>query len=203
MLRHNQAKTLKTRFILLSSLLILVSAKALSATSAVEAINSIQPNSEITFGTELDALPFITGGYYFSAIGGLDQFRLRGIISQVYLPGFAYDSANFTKSSLSVYALVLDYFFSQNYRGYWVGGGVENWTGKVNGNIAGTSGTFQEWVSTLGTGYNWFFYENFYVNPWFAVHAKLTGDSQAQVGSQVYLVRSFEAEGSLKIGWYF
>lgn len=166
-------------------------------------LNTTGSRPEFNFGTELDALPFITSGYYFSIIGGLDRFRVRAIVSQINLPGFAYDSENFTKSSLHVYACVLDYFFKPDYHGWWIGGGVENWSGTVNGSSAGTTGTYREWVATLGSGYNWFFYGNFSLNPWAAVHARIAGDSQTQVGNQTYSVSSIEAEGSVKIGWYF
>lgn len=159
--------------------------------------------SQFTLGTELDALPFITGGYYFSVIGGYNQFRLRAMISQVNLPSFTYDNSLFSKSSLHVYALVLDYFFAPDARGLWIGGGFEHWGGTVESNEIGASGTFGEWVSTLGTGYTWFFYKNFYLNPWVAVHAKIAGDATAQVGNQTYSVHELQAEGSLKIGWYF
>lgn len=128
------------------------------------------PLSEYTLGTEIDALPFLTGGYHFSVIGGMDRFRLRAIVSQVTLPRFVFDSSHFGASSLHVSALVVDYFFAPKNHGFWVGGGFENWTGAIDGKISGTSGSYQEWISTLGAGDNWFFYQNFYLNPWIAAH---------------------------------
>lgn len=41
------------------------------------------------------------------------------------------------------------------------------------------------------------------MNPWVVVHAKFAGDSKADVGDQIYSIKAFQAEGSLKIGWYF
>lgn len=71
--------------------------------SVKQEIESIKKESKFIFGTELDALPFITGGYYFSVISGLDPIRVRAVVSQVNLPDFAFDSSNFSKSSLHVY----------------------------------------------------------------------------------------------------
>jgi len=156
-----------------------------------------------TLGTELDALPFITGGYYFSLVGGYDHFRLRGIVSLVNPPGFAYDADRFTNLSLHAHAVVADYFFKSDLSGYWIGAGIERWLGSVETKGGQSSGKFQEWVATLGVGYVWYFYSNFYFNPWIAGHVRVGGDSQSLVGSQIYSVNRLQGEGSVKIGWHF
>jgi len=157
---------------------------------------------QYTIGTELDALPFVTGGYYFSLVGGRDHFRLRGVASLVNPPDFAYPSDRFKNLSLHAYALIVDYFFKPEPNGFWVGVGLEKWFGSINSNSGNSSGSYSESVSTLGTGYVWVFYKNFYLNPWVAIHLKLSGDSP-YVGANVYSLPTIQGEGSFKLGWYF
>lgn len=166
-------------------------------------VTSRSETSQYTLGTELDALPFITGGYYFSVVGGYDHFRLRAIISLVNPPGFAYDSAHFSNLSLHAYAAVVDYFFKPDLNGYWIGGGIERWLASIHGMNGQSTGSFQEWVATLGVGYVWYFYSNFYLNPWVAGHLRVGGDSQSIVGTQIYSVNTLQGEGSVKLGWHF
>ncbi len=64
---------------------------------------------------------------------------VRAVVSDVNLPSFAFDSSNFSTSNLNVYALVVDYFFAPSYLGFWIGGGFENWAGKVYGRESGSS----------------------------------------------------------------
>jgi hypothetical protein len=63
-------------------------------------------------GFELDALPYITGGYYGSVWSGRNQFRLRGVISEVNVPSFATED-NFKENKIKAYALIIDFFFKE------------------------------------------------------------------------------------------
>lgn len=165
-------------------------------------LNHTPDRAPYSLGTELDALPFATGGYYFSLVGGYDHFRLRGIASLVYPPSFAYPSDRFSNLKLHAYALIVDYFFKPAPEGFWVGAGIEKWLGTLDSNQGASSGSYNESVATLGVGYVWIFYQHFYLNPWAAAHVKLSGDSP-NVGAQVYSLPSLQGEGSVKLGWYF
>lgn len=164
--------------------------------------SEVDKNPPFTIGTELDALPFATGGYYFSLVGGYDHFRLRGVASLVNPPGFAYPSDRFTNLSLHAYAVIVDYFFKPEPQGFWVGVGLEKWLGTIDSANGSNSGSYHESVSTVGVGYVWVFYKNFYLNPWVAIHMKMDGDPP-RVGTDVYALPSVQGEGSFKLGWYF
>ena len=188
----------KTNFLLLILTLNLAVTSDLFASQVSEETKT----APYTIGTELDALPFATGGYYFSLIGGHDHFRLRGIASMVNPPDFAYPSDRFKNLSLHAYALIVDYFFKPEFDGFWVGVGLEKWLGTIDSKVSSNSGSFNESVSTLGSGYVWKFYKNFYLNPWVAIHLKVSGDSP-NVGIDSYTLPTLQGEGSFKIGWYF
>lgn len=173
------------------------------ARASAEELPSQSDTSHLTLGTELDALPFITGGYYFSLIGGYEHFRLRAVLSFVYPPGFAYDSERFAHFRLQADAAIIDYFFKPDLSGFWVGAGIERWIASIDSANVNSSGNFMEWVATIGVGYVWYFYENFYINPWIAGHLRVAGDSQSTVGTQIYSVNTIQGEGSVKIGWHF
>lgn len=187
----------------ISVTLVFVAMILMSLVAKAQSSDTPRSDLPVTVGTELDAVPFLNEGYYFSLIGGYDHWRLRAIVTQTNLPKFVYDSSSFTQSSLHVYAVVVDYFLESDNRGFWVGVGGERWKGSVGGRVAGTTGSFQETVATLGVGYNWFFFRNFYLDPWVAVHVRCAGDSDAKVGDQTYEMNVVQAEGSLKVGWYF
>jgi len=62
-----------------------------------------------TIGFELDALPYVTGGYYGSVWYGLDRVRFRGVIAKVETPEFILEEG-FENNKINAYAFIVDYF---------------------------------------------------------------------------------------------
>lgn len=153
-------------------------------------------------GFELDALPYITGGYYGSVWSGLNQFRLRGVIAEVNVPSFATEK-DFKRKKIKAYALIIDYFFSKNFEGYWLGTGFEYWDSSIKNDTETAAAAYKNTVFTIGGGYVWNFYKNFYLNPWVAGHSIISGDKEIIVGSSTYRPQEFTAEVSIKAGWHF
>lgn len=155
-----------------------------------------------TIGFELDMLPFISGGYYGSVWYGFDNFRLREVIAKTTVPEFMLDKG-FKDNELMVYAVIADYFFEKNFKGFWIAAGMEYWDSEIAHETETQITIYSNTVFTAGGGYVWKFYENFYLNPWAAFHVIVAGDKDIKVGNHIFNPAVFTPEISLKIGWHF
>lgn len=165
-------------------------------------INADSLTTKQTMGTELDLLPYINGGYYVSAWYGIDQLRFRAIFTKTTVPQFAVTDG-YSDNRLNVYAFITDYFFKNNFNGFWMGVGLEYWSSKITNKKENQTASYGNTVFTLGGGYVWKFYKNLYFNPWTAIHYIIGGDKKIQVGSSTFKPKEFTPEASIKIGWYF
>lgn len=164
-------------------------------------INTDSLITKQTLGTELDLLPYISGGYYVSAWYGIDQFRFRAILTKTTVPQFAV-ADGYTDNKLNVYAFITDYFFKKNFDGFWIGTGLEYWDSQITYEAENQTASYNNTVFTLGGGYVWKFFDNFYLNPWVAIHYIIGGDKEVPVGSSTFKPNVFTPEASIKIGWH-
>lgn len=155
-----------------------------------------------TVGFEVDALPYITGGYYASFWVGHKHMRYRAIITQVTAPDFVVPDG-FTNNEIQAYTVIVDYFFKEGFEKWWVGSGFEYWDGKIQTDDKLATATYSNTIFTVGGGYVWKFYKNFYLNPWVAVHFRIDGDKEVAVDGEVFTPALLTPEASLKIGWHF
>lgn len=161
--------------------------------------------SKIYFGLELDALPYISGGYYGSVWGKIDNFRIRPVITELTQPEFVVDN-NYKELKTKAYALLVDYVFSTDGNidnKFWVGTGIEYWDNSIMEKSSGIKKSFANFYYTLGGGYIYKFWNNFYINPWIAFHVKIAGDSKVNFVNNNYSPSAFVPEGSIKIGYEF
>jgi hypothetical protein len=159
-------------------------------------------NNSVSIGIELDALPYITGGYYGSLWIGRNHMRYRAVLANVNTPDIMVEDG-FTNNEIQAYAAIVDYFFKPNFERWWIGAGIEYWDGSIQTDAALETATYSQTVFTLGGGYVWKFHKNFYLNPWVAFHARLAGDREVSVNEKVFEPATFTPEASLKVGWYF
>ena len=152
-------------------------------------------------GTELDLVPFLYDGYYVSVVGGVGKYRGRLVRTELTLPGFVTDDA-FTDDDRRVDAVILDVYFKEDFVGWWIGPGLEQWTGDVTEEATGLRQGYRTDVLTIGGGYTWRFSEHLYLNPWAAVHLPIGGDREI-----VFVNDTFEIdptpEISVKLGLRF
>ncbi len=154
-------------------------------------------------GFELDVLPYIMGGYYGSVWYGYGPVRGRFIVANSNVPSF-FIPAGFKNNNLQVYALIGDYFIqSSSFEKLWVGFGVEYWDGTIVSESTEVSADYKNYVITIGLGYVWKFWDNFYLNPWFGMHLIAAGDTSVPVGNEEFKPPVIIPEISLKLGWYF
>lgn len=161
-----------------------------------------QENTNSTVGFELDALPYITGGYYGSVWYGKNQMRYRAIITQVTTPEFVLEEG-FTNNDIQSYTFITDYFFKPGFEAWWIGAGLEYWDAEIQTDAALETAKYENYVFTVGGGYVWKFHRNFYLNPWVAGHIRIAGDSEVMVDGVEFEPAAFTPELSLKIGWHF
>lgn len=161
-----------------------------------------QQADNIQVGFELDALPFITGGYYGSVWVGHKHIRYRAIITEITTPAFFVEEG-FTNNTINAYTAIVDYFFKPDFKKWWVGAGIEYWQGSIQSDVKISTSEYENIIATAGTGYVWKFYKNFYLNPWTALHLRVAGDKKVMVDSQEFNPPVVTPEVSLKIGWHF
>jgi hypothetical protein len=157
---------------------------------------------KVSVGFELDALPYITGGYYGSVWAGHSHLRCRAIVTQITTPSFMLEDG-FTNNKIQSYTAIMDYFFSRGFEKWWVGSGLEYWQGQIQSDRKLSTGKYDNLIFTAGGGYVWKFYRNFYLNPWVAIHAKIAGDSDVYVDDMRFRPANLTPEASLKLGWHF
>jgi hypothetical protein len=123
-----------------------------------------QLTNKTTMGFEVDALPYITDGYYGSVWVGHNHFRFRAVVAKVETPDF-FVKDGFTNNEIQAYAVVVDYFFKPDFKGWWTGGGLEYWDSKIQTDAKLETAKYNNTIFTVGGGYVWKFYKNLYLNP--------------------------------------
>ncbi|MCI0750611.1 MAG: hypothetical protein L0Y35_02120 [Flammeovirgaceae bacterium] len=128
--------------------------------------------------------------------------RYRAVVATINTPDFILPTG-FTNNNIQAYAAIADYFFEGDFERWWLGGGAEYWKAKIQTDAKLGTAYYNQAVFTLGGGYVWKIYKNFYLNPWVAVHLRLAGDTAITIDSKVFNPDFFTPEASLKIGWHF
>lgn len=176
-------------------------------------------------GFNVDLLPTVLSasekefGYSVQGWLGRNHLRLRFVAAHLYIPDKLDGSDRFSHLRNNVGAVICDYTTGDNFDEWWIGSGLELWQQRIEHKYmpvtAGRtpasvddlpeSDGWAEWsnvVMTLGGGYIWKVYRNFYVDPWVAGHYILDPKRISLNGSH-YKPKRFQAEASLKLGWYF
>ncbi|HBE78948.1 MAG TPA: hypothetical protein DDW65_14395 [Firmicutes bacterium] len=163
--------------------------------------SSSSENNGLSFGMEVDALPYVSGGHYISGVIGFDHYNLRLISTKTTIPGFVTPDG-FKDWDLDVTAVILDYFPGENREGLWLGGGMEFWDSKIRTKNTGDSGSFSQKIITLGAGYVYNLNEHWYINPWAAIHYNLS-DKNVAIGASNLDIPDIMYEASVKLGYKF
>jgi hypothetical protein len=154
------------------------------------------------FGLELDALPYATGGYFAGAWIGKDQWRTRALLADVNLPDFT-TKKGFTNHHIRAYAVLLDRFLNNNWKGWWVGAGPVYWKSTIQDENRKATQNFENILLNGSIGYNFTLYKNLYVSPWAGMSCKIGGNDQFTLENRTYKLPLLNPELSLKIGVFF
>ncbi|WP_264563535.1 hypothetical protein [Flavobacterium sp. N3904] len=163
-------------------------------------------NNETTkkwnFGVELDVLPYATGGYFGAVWVGKDKWRTRALIADVYKPDIT-TKEGFTNHHVQAYALLLDHFFKDDWKGWWIAAGPVYWKSKIQSDSSTATQNFDNFLLNGSLGYNFTIYKNIYISPWAGLSLKVSGDDEFVLDNKEYTLPLLNPEASIKFGVYF
>jgi len=159
-------------------------------------------HSAWSLGIELDALPYLTGGYFVAGWVGKDQLRLRALTANVNKPDWS-TAEGFTKHHVQAYALVADYFLKSDWRGWWIGAGPVYWKSSIQSDLQLETARFENLLLNGSLGYNWKLMNHLYLSPWAGLSIRVAGDTDVPVDNKRFTLPLFNPEASLKVGLYF
>lgn len=153
-------------------------------------------------GAELDVLPYALGGYFAAGWVGKKQTRIRLLTADVRKPDIVTRSG-FTQHRIQAYALVADYFFKPDWKGFWIGGGAVLWNSSIREKSSNAKATFSNYLLNGSAGYHYRFGKRWYLSPWAGISLRVGGDKNVLVGSSRYTLPLLNPEASLKLGIVF
>lgn len=159
-------------------------------------------SSKFTVGVEQDILPYATGGYFIGFWMGKDQVRVRTLFARVNKPDFIIKKG-FTNNKVSAYAITADYFLKKNWTGWWAGAGLVYWKSSIQSDAKLSTVYYNSTLINGSIGYNFMLYKHFYLSPWVGMHVKVSGIKNITVDAKDFSPPLLNAEGSIKLGWYF
>lgn len=156
-------------------------------------------------GGELDAMPYIMGGYYGSGFMARDGWKLRYVVARSNTPSFLV-TEGFKDKRTDAYALLADRFIGpqrHQLAGLWVGGGAEYWRNRIRADDSPLYASYQNYMLTAGGGYVWKLSRHVYLNPWAAGHVVAANRRVIPISGKTYTQPVFTPEGSVKLGFTF
>ncbi len=162
----------------------------------------INAQQKIKAGIELDALPYITGGYFGAGFIGKGHWRLRALTASVNKPDWSINK-NFSNNHVEAYAVVVDRFFKKSWSGWWIGGGLVYWKSKIQTQDKLQTAKFQNSLLNGSLGYNFKLNKHFYLSPWAGMSLRVGGDQKTPLDQTTYTLPLLNPEASLKLGLIF
>ena len=141
-----------------------------------------------SFGGEIDALPFVSNGYYGSGFAGHNDWKFRAVVARSTVPSFMV-SDGFRDKRTDAYALLADRCVGarrQKREGQWVAGGAEYWRNRIRTEDSTAYSCYHDFMLTAGAGYVWKFSRHFYLNPWGAGHVAVAGERNILVSGKSF-----------------
>lgn len=158
------------------------------------------PAPKFSAGLEQDVLPYLTGGYFAGVWVGKDHFRVRALTARVHKPDI-FVKDGFTNNRVTAYALVGDYFFRKDWKGWWLSTGMVYWKSSIQSNARLSTVRYENYLLNGSMGYQFPIAKRFYLSPWAGMHLLIAGDRHFPVDGQDYTAPLLNPEASLKVGW--
>lgn len=163
---------------------------------------NLQTSEKWNVGLELDVLPYATGGYFGAAWVGKNKWRSRVLVADVNMPDII-TKEGFTNHHIHSYAVILDRFLDDNWKGWWIGAGPVYWKSKIQSDAGTATKNFENLLLNGSLGYNFQVYKNIYVSPWAGLSLKVSGDDEFILDNKEYKLPLLNPELSVKFGLYF
>lgn len=154
------------------------------------------------FGLELDVLPYATGGYFGAGWVGRDLWRVRALTAFVKKPDWS-TKKDFSNHRIHAYALVVDRFLKEDWKGWWAGAGLVFWNSTIQTDARIQTVRFNNFLANGSLGYNVQLYKHFYLSPWAGLSLRVAGDKNVLVDNKHFTLPLLNPEASLKFGYYF
>jgi len=170
-----------------------------------QGVTAARDSKDWQFGSEVDVVPFATGGYYGSGFVGHEGWRTRAVVARTNIPSFMV-SDGYKDKRTDAYALLADRFIGARrlqLDGLWVGGGAEYWRNRIHAENSNVDAHYQNYMATVGAGYVWKLTHHIYVNPWAAGHLVVAHSREIPIAGKIYKQSIFTSEASVKIGIIF
>ncbi len=151
---------------------------------------------------ELDVLPYATGGYFGATWVGKNKWRSRALVADVNIPDII-TKEGFTNHHIRSYAVILDYFFKDNWKGLWIGAGPVYWKSNIQSDTSEATKKFENILLNGSLGYNFPIYKNLYISPWAGLSLKVSGGDEFILDNKEYKLPLLNPELSVKFGLYF
>lgn len=161
-----------------------------------------KPAPRTAVGLEQDVLPYLTGGYFAGVWIGKSHTRVRALTARVHKPDI-FVPEGFTNNRVTAYALVVDYFLKENWKGWWLGTGPTYWRSSIQSESRWSTVHFENILLNGSIGYNFPLPHNLYVSPWAGMHILVAGKRHLTVDGKDYTAPLFNPEASVKVGWRF
>ena len=153
-------------------------------------------------GVELDALPYITGGYFAAGWAGAGHARVRALYAKVHMPAFVVPNG-FTNNTINSFALLGDYFLKKNFKGPWMSAGIVMWQGDIQTDKRIETATYNIFLLNGSLGFVHYFNRWLYISPWAGMSIRGGGDSNIPIDGENFNPPVFNPELSVKVGIRF
>jgi hypothetical protein len=167
-----------------------------------DSVKNDQTSNKLNFGLELDVLPYATGGYFGAGWIGKNKWRTRALLADVYKPDFT-TKEGFADHHVKAYAVVLDRFLKDNWKGWWIGAGPVYWKSNIQSDSSNATKNFDNFLLNGSLGYNFTLYKNIYISPWAGLSLKVSGNDEFVLDNKEYNLPLLNPEASIKFGIYF
>lgn len=161
-----------------------------------------QTSNKLNFGLELDVLPYATGGYFGAGWVGKDKWRGRALFGDVNKPDFV-TKEGFTNHHIKAYAVLLDRFLKNDWKGWWIGAGPVYWKSNIQSEDSNATKNFDNFLLNGSLGYNFTLYKNIYISPWAGLSLKVGGNDEFVLDNKAYNLPLLNPEASIKFGISF
>jgi hypothetical protein len=153
-------------------------------------------------GLEANVIPYFSGGYSGTAWWGTNHLRISGTVAKtntfdIFVP------SGFKNNIVQSYALSGEYFFGQNFKNLWAGGGLDYWQGSIDNADDNAHAEYTNYLINVGAGYVIKIWKGVYVNASGSVHMVVAGGKVVEVGNATFNANTIIPEISLKIGYHF
>ena len=153
-------------------------------------------------GAEIDVLPYVFGGYFGAAWIGKNNWRVRALTASVNKPDWS-TKKGFVNHHITAYAIVADYFFKPEWKGFWLSTGLVHWQSSIQTNQRLQESTFGNVLINGSAGYHIALGKKLYLSPWGGLSFRTAGDKNVAVDDKQFTLPFINPEASLKLGIVF